>query len=212
MEQRVRTPGNHVKDAERGPVPPDPLNNQGAEPAVDASLVRAQLERILASTPFRNSKRYPALLRYVVEQELNGAAAGLKERTIGMDVFGRDPSYDPGADPVVRISAGEVRKRLAQYYQEVADESQLRIELPLGSYHPEFVFPASARPPIPTLPESAPLGIHPANGVPSADNRQTVSRVFGALAILTLLVFLIGSLFRRRTGCTIDSTQSLAGQ
>jgi hypothetical protein len=96
----------------------------------------------LLSTPFRNSKRYPALLRYVVEQHLNGSASELKERTIAIDVFGRDPYYDPSADPVVRISAGEVRKRLAQYYQDVADKTELRIELPVGSYHPEFVVPA----------------------------------------------------------------------
>ena len=112
-----------------------------AAAGIDAPLVLAQLERILASAPFRNSKRYPALLRYVVEQELKGAAADLKERTIGIDVFGRSASYDSGADPVVRVSAGEVRKRLAQYYQQVASENELRIELPLGSYHPEFVMP-----------------------------------------------------------------------
>ena len=79
---------------------------------MDAAAVRAQLERILLSGPFRNSKRYPAFLRYVVEQELNGASSELKERTIAIDVFGKDPYYDPAADPVVRISAGEVRKRL----------------------------------------------------------------------------------------------------
>jgi hypothetical protein len=93
---------------------------------VDPATVRAHLERILLSGPFRNSERYPALLRYVVEQELNGASSELKERTIAIEVFGRDPSYDPGADPVVRISAGEVRKQLAQYYQEVTDPGQLR--------------------------------------------------------------------------------------
>jgi hypothetical protein len=80
---------------------------------MDPAAVRAHLERILLSAPFRNSKRYPALLRYVVEQELNGASSELKERTIAINVFGRDPYYDPGVDPVVRISAGEVRKRLA---------------------------------------------------------------------------------------------------
>jgi hypothetical protein len=125
--------------------------------AVDAAAVRAQLERILISAPFRNSKRYPAFLRYVVEQELIGASSELKERTIAIDVFGKDPYYDPAADPVVRISAGEVRKRLAQYYQEVADPDQLRIELPVGSYRPEFVASIPARPvasvlPIPVAP------------------------------------------------------------
>jgi hypothetical protein len=139
---------------------PQPTSNgagKSASQSVDAAAVRAQLERILLSVPFRNSKRYPAFLRYVVEQELNGASSELKERTIAIDVFGKDPYYDPAADPVVRISAGEVRKRLAQYYQEVADPAQLRIELPVGSYRPEFIAPTVARPvaamlPIPTAP------------------------------------------------------------
>src|ERR1700678_2432079 len=129
---------------------PQPTSNGAgknhASPSVDDAAVRAQLERIFLSTPFRRSKRYPAFLRYVVEQELNGASSELKERTIAIEVFGKDPYYDPGADPVVRISAGEVRKRLAQYYQEVGDPNQLRIELPVGSYRPEFIAPISARP------------------------------------------------------------------
>ena len=135
----MRTSENHVRDAGEPQLNPNATGKSPSAHAVDAAAVRAQLERILLSTPFRNSKRYPALLRYVVEQELNGASSELKERTIAIDVFGRDPYYDPGADPVVRISAGEVRKRLAQYYQEVTDPDQLRIELPVGSYRPEFI-------------------------------------------------------------------------
>ena len=110
-----------MKDPGEPQLSSNPAGKSPTPPAVDPVAVRAQLERILLSTPFRSSKRYPAFLRYVVEQELNGASSELKERTIAIEVFGKDPYYDPGADPVVRISAGEVRKRLAQYYQEVAD-------------------------------------------------------------------------------------------
>ncbi len=98
--------------------------------------VHAQLQRLLASHAFRNSQRYPALLRYVVEQTLTGLSDQLKERTIGVAVFHRAPDYDSNADPVVRVTAGEVRRRLAQYYQEHPDE--LRIDLPPGSYVPHF--------------------------------------------------------------------------
>jgi hypothetical protein len=104
----------------------------------ERELVLAELEAILASYHFRGSKRYPALLRYVVETALDGRAADLKERTLGVDVFGRDPQYDTNTDPVVRISAGEVRKRIAQYYHENQEFARVRIELPLGSYAPEF--------------------------------------------------------------------------
>src|SRR5437016_10733011 len=77
--------------------------------------IREQLERILESPGFRNSKRYPNLLRHVVERALQGQISDLKERTLGIDVFGRSPNYDPAADPVVRVSAGEIRKRIAKY-------------------------------------------------------------------------------------------------
>ena len=100
-----------------------------------------QLDRILGSAPFRHSKRYPALLRYIVGEVLAGHAESLKERTLGMCVFDRSADYDTNMDPVVRVSAGEVRKRIAQYYQASGHEEELRIEIPLGSYVPRFYRP-----------------------------------------------------------------------
>jgi hypothetical protein len=135
----AENPGNDA-----GATKPKLGGESTARQVVDAEAVRAQVERILKSAPFRNSKRYPALLCYLVEQELNGASSTLKERTIAIELFGRDPYYDPSVDPVVRISAGEIRKRLAQYYQETADPAEIRIGLPLGSYRPEFTVPAQA--------------------------------------------------------------------
>ena len=104
----------------------------------DRLEIRNQLERILAHPQFQNSKRYPALLRYVVERTLEGDGASLKERTIGIEVFGREPNYDTNLDHTVRTSAGEVRKRLAQYYVESDREREIRIDLPAGSYVPQF--------------------------------------------------------------------------
>lgn len=112
-----------------------------SEFGVRRAEVVEQLDRILASPLFRNSKRYPSLLRYVVEQTLEGHGHELKERTLGIEVFGRNPDYDTNLDPVVRISAAEIRKRIAQYYQEQGHEGELRINLPLGSYVPDFRFP-----------------------------------------------------------------------
>jgi hypothetical protein len=104
----------------------------------DRELVLKELEAILVSYHFRGSKRYPAMLKYVVDAALEGRSANLKERTLGVEVFGRDPDYDTSADPVVRFSASEVRKRIAQYYHENGNGKRLQIELPLGSYVPEF--------------------------------------------------------------------------
>ena len=97
-----------------------------------------QLERIVSSSHFRNSKRYPSFLRYVVERTVEEDSEVLKERNLGVEVFGRPSDYDTNSDPIVRVTAGEVRKRLAQYYQTPGHEHELRIELPLGSYVPTF--------------------------------------------------------------------------
>jgi hypothetical protein len=112
----------------------------------DKAAVRAQLERLLANPSFRNSKRYPALLRFVVERVLDGHTDSLKERTLGIEVFHRDPNYDTNQDPVVRTTAVEVRKRLTQYYQEPGHEAEIRIEFPSGSYMPEFRLPVAVAP------------------------------------------------------------------
>lgn len=130
--------------------------------AFDAAAIREQLERLLAHPLFSNSKRYPVLLAYTVEETLKGNGAELKERSIGVEVFGRSPSYDANADPVVRITAGEVRKRLMQYYYDSAHDTELVMELPVGSYVPLFhtVEPA-AEPelflPAPELPAQVPV-------------------------------------------------------
>lgn len=97
-----------------------------------------QLERIVASSHFRNSKRYPSFLRFIVERTVEDNTEVLKERNLGTEVFGRPSDYDTNADPIVRVTAGEVRKRIAQYYQTPGHEYELRIDLPLGSYVPHF--------------------------------------------------------------------------
>jgi len=101
-------------------------------------LITAELERVLASPVFRNSKRYASVLRYIVEQTLGQPDLQLKERTIGIEVFGREPDYDTASDHVVRSAIAEIRKRLAQYYQEDGSTAEVRIELQPGSYVPQF--------------------------------------------------------------------------
>lgn len=110
----------------------------------DAEAIRAQLNRLQAHPLFMNSKRYPVLLAYTVEQTLLGNAGELKERTIGVEAFGRDPDYDVNLDPVVRTSAAEVRRRLIQYYYDPAHAGELIIELTAGSYVPVFREPEAA--------------------------------------------------------------------
>jgi len=111
-------------------------------PPEKAEDVHSELERILASSLFRGSRRCQGLLRRITEQTLAGDTDSLKERTLGIEVFGRPADYDTSQDPVVRASAAEVRKKLAQYYQEAGRESLVHIELAAGSYIAEFHFAA----------------------------------------------------------------------
>src|ERR1700730_18440111 len=105
------------------------------------AAVLQQLERLLQNPHFHKSKRFPVFLRFVVTEALAGRADNLKERTLGIEVFGKDPNYDTNEDPIVRVTAGEIRKRIAQYYQEPGHEHEIRVLLPPGSYAPHFCFP-----------------------------------------------------------------------
>ncbi|WP_235011455.1 hypothetical protein [Bryocella elongata] len=96
------------------------------------------MSRLLETSHFRNSRRYPALLRFIVEEALAGHGEFLKERLIGVQVFGRPADYDTAADPVVRVTIAEVRKRIAQYYHDDGHDHEMRIELMPGSYEPIF--------------------------------------------------------------------------
>jgi hypothetical protein len=107
--------------------------------AEERDAILRELQEIVASPHFCNSKRYPAFLRYIVENTLAGRTELLKERTLGVEVFDRPPTYDTNADTVVRYTAGEVRKRLMLYYSEHHATSGIRISLSAGSYVPEFL-------------------------------------------------------------------------
>jgi hypothetical protein len=99
------------------------------------------LQRILASPSFRSSKRCRLFLERVVEHSLGESPEPWKERTLGVELFGREPAYDTAVDPIVRVTAAEVRRRLGQYYGEEAHHAELRIELPPGSYAPTYARP-----------------------------------------------------------------------
>jgi len=120
---------------QRSCTPDNPLSTEECE------LIRTELKAVVASSHFRHSKRYPAFLSYVVEKTLQGEAQTIKERTIGIDVFGRPADYDTNTDPTVRNTASEVRKRLSAFRAEqVNQQPVVEIVLPQGSYIPEFYF------------------------------------------------------------------------
>lgn len=100
--------------------------------------VRLQLERILAARRFANAEKLSLFLRYIVEATLRGEENELKETLIGVQVFGRKPDYDPKADSTVRVEAGKLRARLAEYYEAEGSGDPIVITIPKGSYRPEF--------------------------------------------------------------------------
>jgi tetratricopeptide (TPR) repeat protein len=105
---------------------------------VDTKEVNAALGRILATPAFLRSPRLAQFLRFAVEQRLSGRADAPKEIEVGVQVFGRGADFDPRIDPVVRVQARLLRFKLHEYYETVGHNDPVRIDLPKGSYLPEF--------------------------------------------------------------------------
>ena len=102
--------------------------------------IRDELQTVLASEAFKGGKRAQDFLRLVVEHALAGRLDNLRERMLGVEMFGRSVDYDTANDAVVRVKASEVRRRLAQYYGSLKVPPAVRIDLPPGSYVPQFSF------------------------------------------------------------------------
>lgn len=98
--------------------------------------VRTELDRICASRTFVKSDRMIRFLRFVVEETLSGRQDGLKEAVIGFRVFDREASYNPAADPVVRVEARRLRSKLADYYRGEGASDPIILDLPKGGYAP----------------------------------------------------------------------------
>jgi hypothetical protein len=172
----------------------------------EKNQVRRQMERLLATAHFKNSRRYPALFRFIVEETLEGRGEFLKERLLGVRVFNRPPDYDTADDPIARVTIAEIRKRIAQYYHEEAHESEMRIELTSGRYEPEF-YPRKAKPASPV--ESAtPVAsvvpvVAPATGAPVDPPAQKPGKPWQSplpswvIATTVLLVGLVAALLWR---------------
>lgn len=110
----------------------------------DLKAFQQHMEEVLHGEAFRGSHRSGQFLRYIVDQSVGGHCDELKERLIGVKLFGRSPTYDTGEDAIVRVTASDVRRRLLQHYGAHGAGSGFRIRLPLGSYIPEITRDASA--------------------------------------------------------------------
>ena len=176
-----------------------PAPDGGQAASVTEEQVREELSRALASHEFRTSKRSQDFLRYVVENTIQGHGDMLKERTIGIEVFGRPTSYDPSDDATVRVKAGEVRKRLSIYYSDQGSHNPVRIELPSGTYVPEFHLVNAPAAPAADRPADA-----SARPLPAAAPRRLVTLTprSVALAGIFLLAAAVAFWFFSRPGVT----------
>ena len=113
------------------------INPDSAEPTQNADI-RAALDRVVSSAHLNKSPQLANFLRFVVKQKLAGNGSRLKAYTIAADALGRDSSFDPQNDPIVRVEAGRLRRALDHYYSDGGCDDPIVIELPRGRYVPVF--------------------------------------------------------------------------
>jgi len=119
--------------------------SQVADAEDTLAQLQEHLKAIVESDAFRGSERCGRFLIYIVNQALAGHSEALKERVIGIEVFGRAPDYSTSDDAIVRVTASDVRKRLQQHYRKDGASSKYQIHLPVGSYIPEIICDTQTR-------------------------------------------------------------------
>ena len=103
-----------------------------------AGQIRAQLQKVLASTAFANAERMRRFLEFVVEHTLSAPNEHLKEMIIGIELYAGHGEFDPRITAVVRVDASRVRTKLREYYLSEGAADPFVIDLPKGSYTPVF--------------------------------------------------------------------------
>lgn len=156
----------------------------------EKGAVEQQLEHLLASPLFNSSKRYGQFLRFVVARVLEGQGSQLKERVLGLEIFERPADYDTNTDPIVRVTAAEIRKRIDQYYQDPKHSQEIRLFLPSGSYAPHFSWPGHpngfseagvAR-------SASGLAVLKADAIPASGHLSTLKSTRFSVRVKTLLI------------------------
>jgi len=178
----------------------------------DHAAVARELELILASPFFHASKRSQQFLKYVVQYRLDGHQEPLKERAIGSVLYNRPADYPTGDDSVVRVQAGEVRRRLEQYYAAAQSDSMVHIELPLGSYVPELRWnvppPLSVESPVivTARPTEAPVSAERSRPAAETVRRTRLGAIIRSIAALALAATALAaySIYKQRAQNTLS--------
>ena len=160
--------------------------------------------RVLHSSRFKSSPQLQALLRYIVEGSIRGNEESLKERIIGIDVFGRKVDYDTSDDPIVRSRVGQLRKRLSQFYESnESTGSTIQIVISNGSYRPQFLLRTGTNvDPLATTPKNvepiaAFVRTEPGEAKPLGETERSVSppsvSFWRVVAVTTVVIALIAT-------------------
>ncbi len=179
-------------------------------PTVDSRMIEEELARLLSSREFQDSDRMCRFLRFTVETTLAGKADELKEYSIALAVFDREPDFDGRADPVVRSEARRLRSKLTSYYASEGALDELVIEMPKGGYVPQFRERPAATvsdsaeeadgTEVPTQPPAHAINLH-------ALRRYWPAIVLAALALGVIVLFLVRT---RSSGTRSEPVRSVA--
>jgi hypothetical protein len=174
--------------------------------AIEPNEVKQTLARILSSKYFVNAHQKKKFLRLICDFYLEGRAQELNEHILGYDVFGRDSNYNPSDDPIVRVLAYEIRKKLEAYYAHEGAEDPIRMDVPIGSYQPVFTrHPAEAAQEL-----KIELSRQSADALAQGKSKILSSfRVMSVTACCLLLVVIVLALANRRLQQEITQTESL---
>lgn len=144
-----------------------PQTREDSSPALSAAQKRDLVQRVVNSQTFMRSPALCAFLVYITDHQILGHTDKLKEQTIGAEVLGRKPNYDPADDNIVRVRAHELRGRLERYFSSEGKDEQVVITIPRGAYAPEFTQRQSV-----TAPE-AQRQAQPSEATPVPDAAET---------------------------------------
>lgn len=161
-----------------------------SEYAPDQAKVRSAIEEIIASTPLRSSQQLQKILRFVVTEELEGRGKRIKAYSIAVDALGRPESFDPQADPAVRVDVRRLRRALDEYYEDEGKDADLIVDIPKGGYRPVFRTRPIMAPQAEVIEDDAPAA--PAPGPANAGKVSTFRRFMPAAAVLFVIFGLVG--------------------
>jgi tetratricopeptide (TPR) repeat protein len=173
----------------------DAPSHPHARPSADPVEVRETLARVTASDAFRGAPQLASFLTYIVGMTLEGRGAEIKGYTIATRALGRDESFDPQSDPIVRVEAMRLRRALEAYHAETGGRDRVRIVIPRGSYVPVFETlqppdeaaeaeaPAPHRPAPPSSPVAPPPAPHVSAPPPARGHAWGVAVALGAAAL-----------------------------